>query len=121
MPRTPRRQSRGRRRRGTVVKMRSDPLEGFSFSPRSSRRDAQVYDMRSEGLMRRVTPRRPRRRRRTRVKTPETDPLDFDEDMFSPRNTRREGMFVGSKKKKKSKGKKKGKKGKKGKTKTRRY
>ena len=90
-----------RQRRGTVVKSR-DPLSGFTFSPRTpgrSRRDAQAYDMSDGRLRRRSRSRTPRRRRRTRVKTPESDPLDFDEDMFSPRNTRREGMYVGSKKK----------------------
>lgn len=110
MPRTPR---RGRTRRGTVVKSRSrDPLQGFTFSPRSSRRDAQLYDMGSDGLTARRTPPR-RRRRRTRVKTPESDPFDFGEEAFSPVNSRRQGMYIGSKKKKKkSKGKKKKKKSK---------
>lgn len=104
MPRTPR---RGRTRRGTVVKSRSrDPLQGFTFSPRSSRRDAEVYDMGSDGLTRRRTPPR-RRRRRTRVKTPESDPFDFGDEAFSPVNARRQGMYMGAKKKKKSKGKKK--------------
>tara|TARA_X000000950_G_scaffold210268_1_gene252873 strand:+ start:300 stop:659 length:360 start_codon:yes stop_codon:yes gene_type:complete len=105
MPSTPRRR---RSRRGTVVKRRRDPLEGFTFSPRSSRRDAQIYDMGSSGLTRRTTPPR-RRRRRTRVRTPESDPFDFGEDAFSPVNRRRQGMYIGSKKKKgkKSKGKKK--------------
>lgn len=106
MPRTPR---RSRSRRGTIVKARSDPLQGFSFSPRSSRRDAQVYDMGSDGLTRRRTPPR-RRRRRTKVKTPEEDPFDFGDDAFSPVNERRQGMYIGSKKKSKGKGKKKGKK-----------
>ena len=105
MPRTPR---RGRTRRGTVVKSRSrDPLQGFTFSPRSSRRDAEVYDMGSDGLTRRRTPPR-RRRRRTRVKTPESDPFDFGDDAFSPVNSRRQGMYMGSKKKKKKGSKKKG-------------
>ena len=105
MPRTPR---RGRTRRGTVVKSRSrDPLQGFTFSPRSSRRDAEVYDMGSGGLTRRRTPPR-RRRRRTRVKTPESDPFDFGDDAFSPVNSRRQGMYMGSKKKKKKGSKKKG-------------
>ena len=104
MPRTPR---RGRTRRGTVVKSRSrDPLQGFTFSPRSTRRDAQLYDMGSDGLTARRTP--PRRRRRTRVKTPESDPFDFGDEAFSPVNSRRQGIYIGSKKKKKkSKGKKK--------------
>ena len=42
-----------------------------------------------------------RRRRRTVVKTPESDPFNFGDDAFTPINRRRQGMYVGSKKKKK--------------------
>lgn len=84
MPSTPRRRIRSRR--GTVVKRRRG-------TP--------------------TPPRRRRIRRRTRVKTPESDPFDFGEDAFSPVNRRRQAMYIGSKKKKKGK-KTKGKKKKKG-------
>jgi len=107
-----------RQRRNTVVKS-SDLLSGFTFSPRRVRRDAQQYDMR-DGNLRRSRPRTPRRRRKTKVKSPESDPLEFDEGMFSPRNTRREGMYVGLKKKKPTKKKKKATKKKKKGSKTRR-
>ena len=54
-----------------------------------------------------------RRKRRTRVRTRKSDDqLDFEEGAFSPFNRRRQGMYIGSKKKRK-KSKRKKKKGKK--------